>query len=64
MPEAGGDAALYIDPFSTDDLAKAMVEVATNTSLQQTMKQKGWQHAQNFTRQKCSADVMNVYMNI
>ncbi|MET6998222.1 glycosyltransferase family 4 protein [Chitinophaga defluvii] len=59
--ETGGDAALYIDPLQPETLAAAMQRVATDTALVNTMKEKGWAHAQHFTPEKCAAGVMQVY---
>jgi glycosyltransferase involved in cell wall biosynthesis len=64
MPETGGDAALYVDPYSIREIAHAMVEVSINDALRRQMKEKGWQHAQKFTPQKCAADVMQVYLRL
>ncbi len=64
LPETGGDAAYYVDPYSVNDIANAMLEVSTNHSLAQQMEEKGWQHAQKFNPQKCAADVMEVYLRL
>ncbi len=64
MPETGGNAALYVNPFSVDEMADAMIQVATNEQLRQEMITKGWQHAQNFTQQKCAEEVMKVYKSL
>ena len=61
MPETGGDAALYIDPFDDKALAEKMKAVATDPGLITSMKEKGYAHAQNFTVEKCTAAVMDVY---
>lgn len=64
MPETGGNAAYYVNPLSEEEMANAMFEVATNTSLRNEMIVKGWQHAQLFTQQKCAAAVMEVYKKL
>jgi glycosyltransferase involved in cell wall biosynthesis len=64
MPETGGDAAYYVDPYSVTEIAKAMFDVATNEQLRNDMKEKGWKHAHNFTPQKCADDVMQVYLRL
>ena len=64
MPETGGDAALYIDPFDDKTLAEKMKAVAGNTELRASMIEKGFAHAQNFTVEKCTAAVMEVYRKI
>lgn len=61
LPEAGGDAALYINPHSAEELAAAMQRVAADEALRMEMMDKGWQHAHNFTNEKCAAAVMKVY---
>lgn len=64
LPEVGGDAAYYVNPNSAEDIAAAMKEVYGNPALVESMKQKGWVHAQAFTPEKYAASVMNVYKSI
>ena len=64
MPETGGKDALYVDPNSADEMAHAMMQVATDEHLRQGMIAKSWLHAQHFTQQKCAANVMKVYENL
>lgn len=61
MPETGGDAVYYIDPFSTDDMIKAMRDVAASSTLRDELQAKGLVQAQKFTPAKCAAAVMQVY---
>lgn len=58
MPETGGDAAYYIDPFNVESLAEAMVKVAKDDKLRAGMVERGIVHANNFTQEKCAANVM------
>ena len=62
MPETGGDAAYYIDPYSPKQIANGLMELSTNTALVTDMIKKGYRHAQNFTPAKCAAAVMQVYL--
>ncbi len=64
LPETGGDAAYYVDPLSVNEIAQAILQVSTNDTISKQMKEKGWQHAQKFTPQKCAADVMQVYLRL
>lgn len=64
MPEAGGDAAAYISPFDEKDLAEKMNAIATDAALSESMKEKGWIHAQKFSAELCATAVMNVYKKI
>lgn len=64
MPEAAGDAAAYIDPYDFESLALKMEAIAHDKTLAATMTEKGWDHAQKFTAQKCAEQVNNVYKKL
>ena len=64
LPEAGGDAAFYINPLSVDEMKNAMTEIVNNTALRTGLIEKSFPHAQKFTQQPCAAAVMNVYKNL
>lgn len=61
LPEAGGEGAWYVNPLDEQQMAYAMLEVIQNTELKNNKIEKGWQHAQRFTAQKCADAVMQVY---
>ena len=64
LPEAGGDGAYYVDPHSSEEIAEGMKTIFADGSFTEALKEKGWQHAQNFTQQKCAANVMRVYESL
>ena len=64
LPEAGGDGAYYVDPNSSEEIAEGMKTIVADGSFTEALKEKGWQHAQNFTQQKCAANVMKVYESL
>ncbi len=64
LPEAGGDAALLIDPYSVNEMAEAMQKVYTDTTFAAEMKTKGLIHAEKFSQEKTATSVMNVYKNL
>jgi hypothetical protein len=41
-----------------------MKTIFADGSFTEALKEKGWQHAQNFTQKKCAADVMKVYESL
>jgi glycosyltransferase involved in cell wall biosynthesis len=55
LPEIAADAALYVDPYNTDDIAQGMQQLKNDVALQTELKQKGlervkafdWDHAAN-----------------
>jgi glycosyltransferase involved in cell wall biosynthesis len=64
LPEAGGDAALLIDPFSVYEMATAMRKVFNVVNFAKEMKVKGLIHAEKFSQEKTATAVMNVYKNL
>lgn len=49
MPEVAGDAALLVDPTSTDQIAQAMQQLYQQPDLRQQLIQRGHAQAQQFT---------------
>lgn len=64
LPEAAGDAGLYVDPYNEAQMADAMQQVIENRVLRNELIEKGLVHAQQFTQEKCAAAVMNVYKKV
>lgn len=64
LVEAGGDAALLVNPDDKEAMADAMYRVATNESLRKGMIERGIKHAQKFDKDKCAAAVMDVYKSV
>ncbi len=64
LPEAGGSGAYYVNPNSAEEIAEGMKKIYNDKAFAEELKQKGWQHAQNFTQEKCAADVMKVYEDL
>ncbi|PSR17065.1 mannosyltransferase [filamentous cyanobacterium CCP3] len=52
LPEVAGDAALLIDPYSIDELAEAMVSVASDNSLWARLQGAGLTRAKAFSWEK------------
>ena len=64
LPEAGGPGAFYVNPNSAEEIAEGMKRIYNDKLFAEELKLKGWQHAQNFTQQKCAADVMKEYNSL
>ncbi len=62
--EAGGADSKYINPLSVNEMKEAVLEIQNSTKLQNTMKEKGFEHAQKFTDDKISKNLMKVYTNL
>ncbi|MFT3886468.1 MAG: glycosyltransferase family 1 protein [Flavobacteriales bacterium] len=57
LPEVAGDAAHYCDPFNVDDIARALHDVTTDTTLQQQLSAKGIARAERFTWERAATDL-------
>lgn len=64
LPEAGGDAALYISPLSVEEMRNAMQQIVNDAGLRNNLIEKSFHHAQKFTQQACAAAVMEVYNSL
>ncbi len=64
LPEAGGDAAYYVNPLSAEDIANGMKRIFLEPELRKILIEKGVSQAQKFTQQKCAESVMNVYKDL
>jgi len=64
LPEAGGDAAFYVNPQSAEEIAAAMLEVYSDPAKAELAREKGKVHAERFSPQACAAAVMNVYTKL
>lgn len=52
LPEVGGMAALYVDPYMIGQIKDAMIQVATNTELRQELIEKGFYQKEKFSWDK------------
>ena len=41
VPEVGGDAVLYVDPYSSESIAEGMVRLVRDPGLQKELVEKG-----------------------
>jgi glycosyltransferase involved in cell wall biosynthesis len=64
MPETGGDAAWYVNPNDADEIANAMKTIAADTTLSNSMIDKGIIHAEKFSTQNTARAVMSLYQSL
>ena len=60
LPEAGGEAALYVDPHNTEDIAKKLKEVLENKKLREDMIAKGKKHVASFSWDKAARETLQI----
>lgn len=61
MPEAGGDAALYVDPNSAQDIAKKIEQMYIDHTLRNSLIQKWLERAKLFTWKTVGAQALSNY---
>lgn len=64
LPEIAGDAAMYFDGQNEKDLAKKIIFILKDKSVQQKMAKKGINQAKKFTWKKCAEKTMKVYEHV
>lgn len=60
LPEVAGDAALYCDPFSIDDICQKLTILAQDEKLRSELSQKGLERAKLFSWDKSAEQVWEV----
>jgi glycosyltransferase involved in cell wall biosynthesis len=61
LPEAGGDAALYVDATSTAEITAAMQAVLTDEAKAADMRAKGLRHAAQFSWQRSAQKLLEAF---
>lgn len=57
LPETCGDAALLVDPRDPQEVAEAVVRMATDAALQAHMRARGLQHAADISWERTSREI-------
>jgi glycosyltransferase involved in cell wall biosynthesis len=64
VAEIGGPHALLCDPFSPEEFARAMVRVASDAVLRDTLRREGISRAASFDWTKCAQETLRVYHTV
>ena len=49
LPEVGGNAVLYADPMKIGQITEAMIQLASDENLRQSLIEKGFEHRKRFS---------------
>ncbi|MDR0994230.1 MAG: glycosyltransferase family 4 protein [Verrucomicrobiota bacterium] len=60
IPEATGDAACLVDPFSEDEMAEGLRRVLTQSTVAEDLRQQGRARARQFSWEKTVAGILDV----
>ncbi len=64
MPEAGGEAALYVNPNDTTDITEKMEKLLTDEKLRKEMVKKGFEQVKKFSWEKTARETLKVIEQI
>lgn len=64
LPEIGGDAAYYINPYNIHSIANGIGEVFYTPKLQRSLSEKGLKQVAKFSWHKTAEDTIKVYKKI
>jgi glycosyltransferase involved in cell wall biosynthesis len=64
MPEAGGEAALYVDPENVEDIREKLDSLMGDKELREDLIKKGFLQAKKFSWKKCAEETAEVYRKV
>ncbi|WP_263970717.1 glycosyltransferase family 4 protein [Leptolyngbya sp. KIOST-1] len=64
LPEVAGDAALMVDPTSVEELAEALGRVIGDRALRQTLIERGYQQADQFSWTRTAKSTLAAYRSL
>ena len=64
LPEAGGDAALYVDPLDVNDITKNLELIIKDSELRKKLIEKGYEQVKKFSWEKTAKETLKVLESI
>lgn len=64
LPEIGGEAAIYFDPYSIEDMAKQTARVWSDSALRADMKQRGYDNIVSYSWTEAARSFRVLYKHI
>lgn len=64
IPEVVGDAGLYFNPNSIEDISHALSRIIFDDSLRETLISKGQERVKQFTWTNCAVETRKIYENL
>lgn len=58
LPEAGGDAALYVDPLNVNDIVKNLELIVEDEELRKKLIKKGYEQVKKFSWEKTARETL------
>lgn len=64
LPEVGGDGALYVNPYDTEEIARGMERIAFDENLREDLIQKGFDNIKRFSWRKAAKQLLNIFHSL
>lgn len=64
MPEVGGDAVLYCDPYEEESISNAIERIVINDSLRKELERKSVDRARIFSYRRSAEEMLQVYRSL
>lgn len=64
MPEVGGDAVVYCDPYKIDSITSALEQVCYDSNLRELLEKKSIVQASKFSYRKMAKETLDVYHEV
>ncbi len=61
LPEIYGEAALYFNPYKTDDLAEKIKKIRVDKKLREELIKKGYEQVKKYSWKKTAKETLSVY---
>lgn len=61
LPEVGGDAALYVDPYDVESIVQGLREALASDDMQTERIKKGLEHVKKFSWEETARQIMQVF---
>ncbi len=64
LPEVGGDAVLYVDPYDINDISQKLDLLLSSQTMQKDLIEKGLRRAKDFTWEKAAKEHIKVFEKV
>jgi glycosyltransferase involved in cell wall biosynthesis len=64
LPEIGGDAALYFDPYSIENMRSVIERTITTVSIRKELIDKGKERLKRYSWRRCAVDTAHIYESV
>lgn len=63
LPEVGGDAVLYVNPYDVDEITTTMYHILTQSELRTKLRQQGKMRSQLFSWDKTASKIRDIFLD-